>query len=67
MARRMLCHAVGHGINFKYMLAEKDIILFYNPECSKLTKAVKAIRYSSTRQLILQYQITYTSKDTEEV
>ncbi len=21
MARRMLCHAVGHGINFKYVLA----------------------------------------------
>ena len=22
MARRMLCHAVGHGINFKYVLAD---------------------------------------------
>ena len=35
MARRMLCHAVGHGINFKYVLADSWFT------CESLIQAVR--------------------------
>ena len=37
MARRMLCHAVGHGINFKYMLADSWFT------CESLMQAVREL------------------------
>lgn len=37
MARRMLCHAVGHGINFKYVLADSWFT------CESLIQAVREL------------------------
>ena len=37
MAKRMLCHAVGHGINFKYMLADNWFT------CESLIQAVREL------------------------
>ena len=37
MARRMLCHAVGHGINFKYVLAKSWFT------CESLIQAVREL------------------------
>ena len=37
MAKRMLCHAVGHGINFKYMLADSWFT------CESLMQAVREL------------------------
>ena len=37
MAKRMLCHAVGHGINFKYMLADSWFT------CESLIQAVREL------------------------
>ena len=37
MAKRMLCHAVGHGINFKYVLADSWFT------CESLIQAVREL------------------------
>ena len=45
MVRRMLCHAVGHGINFKYVLADSWFT------CESLIQAVRELCGSSVHYI----------------
>ena len=61
MARRMLCHAVGHGINFKYVLADSWFT------CESLIQAVRelcggSVHYIGFANPKLRYQTSKSKR-----